>query len=455
MKPTMRLAASLCVLVALSGCNRSETITYSLREEVKELPDEYQEQVSNNLQDYFGSASNPRLEVPDMEAEVGEDGVVPRKELVSTDHLLHGQAVYQRRCAGCHGITGAGDGPAGEYLFPPPRDYRQGLFKFTSTENMVKPARKDLARTIRKGVKGTSMPSFPFLPDEELDALIDYVIYLSYRGEVEYMMMSEIQTLWDPEMEFEEDEELELLEEEYMYDYVDQVAQRWSQVQEAPILPLTPEPPFTEESIKKGEEIFRGGLCNKCHFVDGAGGLLAYSSIEQLGSPDLLSEPLQDHFKQIARYTMSRRIMNEFDEKMDEDAIPDNLRNNWGDMAYAANLTSGLLRSGNRPIDIYRRIFGGISGTPMPAFGRDPTFLEEPDRFWNVVHFVLATSQGRPISQEPIETPADEDGDAASEDSEPAPEESSDSSDQDETNSDDTNSDETDADAATKSDDDQ
>ena len=33
----------------------------------------------------------------------------------------------------CHGSSGAGDGPTAAFLYPRPRDYRRGLFKFTST----------------------------------------------------------------------------------------------------------------------------------------------------------------------------------------------------------------------------------------------------------------------------------------------------------------------------------
>jgi mono/diheme cytochrome c family protein len=34
----------------------------------------------------------------------------------------HGEAMYVRYCASCHGLTGAGDGPAAGALSPPPTD---------------------------------------------------------------------------------------------------------------------------------------------------------------------------------------------------------------------------------------------------------------------------------------------------------------------------------------------
>ena len=68
---------------------------------------------------------------------------------------------------------------------PYPRDYRQGAFKFKSTARADKPTTDDLRRILRDGIAGTAMPSFLLLPDDEIDALIEYVKYLSYRGQTE------------------------------------------------------------------------------------------------------------------------------------------------------------------------------------------------------------------------------------------------------------------------------
>src|SRR5579871_3796418 len=47
--------------------------------------------------------------------------------------LQEGRNLYMRHCLHCHGVSGDGDGPTAQYLNPRPRDYRQGVFKFTST----------------------------------------------------------------------------------------------------------------------------------------------------------------------------------------------------------------------------------------------------------------------------------------------------------------------------------
>src|SRR5262249_47806440 len=52
-----------------------------------------------------------------------------------------GYSLYRLHCLHCHGVSGAGDGPTASFLYPRPRDYRKGLFKFTSTPTGVKPTR--------------------------------------------------------------------------------------------------------------------------------------------------------------------------------------------------------------------------------------------------------------------------------------------------------------------------
>ena len=48
--------------------------------------------------------------------------------------LAEGGKLFRNYCQQCHGLTGDGNGPGGRYLIPLPRDYRQGLFKFITTD---------------------------------------------------------------------------------------------------------------------------------------------------------------------------------------------------------------------------------------------------------------------------------------------------------------------------------
>ena len=70
-------------------------------------------------------------------------------------------------------------GPTALFLKPYPRDYRQGKFKFKSTERGAKPTDADLQRILRQGIAGTAMPSFDLLPSDQIEALVEYVKSLS------------------------------------------------------------------------------------------------------------------------------------------------------------------------------------------------------------------------------------------------------------------------------------
>ncbi len=52
-----------------------------------------------------------------------------------------------------------------------------------------------------------------------------------------------------------------------------------------------------------------------------------------------------------------------------------------------------MLHGGQQPIDVYRRIYAGINGTPMPAFKE--AFAEAPDDVWHLTHYVLDLADKR------------------------------------------------------------
>ncbi len=43
---------------------------------------------------------------------------------------------------------------------------------------------------LRNGVPGTAMPSFDLLPDAQIESLVEYVKYLSMRGETEIRLIA-------------------------------------------------------------------------------------------------------------------------------------------------------------------------------------------------------------------------------------------------------------------------
>jgi mono/diheme cytochrome c family protein len=82
-------------------------------------------------------------------------------------------SLYDRFCLACHGAKGDGQGPAAPWLWPQPRDFTSGEFKWRSTPTGEPPLDDDLARAIRWGVPGTSMHGFgDSLQVEQIAALV-------------------------------------------------------------------------------------------------------------------------------------------------------------------------------------------------------------------------------------------------------------------------------------------
>ncbi|MEY3459889.1 MAG: hypothetical protein RL215_3046 [Planctomycetota bacterium] len=320
------LAALAGLALMAVGCERAEPLQWESSEEVRGLSAELSQAVTKAVNHEAGTVFAPRfvgIPLPKSEADR------TRLQL----RLKQGQAVYMKRCYQCHGVSGDGRGPVADSLYPRPRDYTKGVFKFTSTAFGVKPLRSDLMGTLRRGVAGTSMPSFRLLTESELEAVVDYVIVLSRRGELQMLLAGEA-------------ESSEELGEDVIAEYVDVVSSRWKDAGTLPTPPLSPQPELTLERAERGREAFLASGCSKCHGEDGRG-----------------------HTK-------------------------DNIgRDVWNFPTRAADLTSGMLRGGQEPMDIYRRILNGINGTPMPSFR---SVLEaDPERAWDLVSYVLEISGRR------------------------------------------------------------
>jgi cytochrome c oxidase cbb3-type subunit I/II len=102
------------------------------------------------------------------------DVTLPRSE----EWIAHGKEVYERRCLGCHGVNGDGNGPAATFLYNQrPRNFNNAVFKFRLTKESV-PTDGDLLRTISRGVRGTAMPPWYDLPINDRLAVIQYIKYV-------------------------------------------------------------------------------------------------------------------------------------------------------------------------------------------------------------------------------------------------------------------------------------
>src|SRR5690606_21911616 len=98
--------------------------------------------------------------------------------------LAGADSLYQQYCASCHGTTGAGDGPAGAGLEPPPID-------FTDVERARQRSVFGLQQVIENGLEGTSMASYAHLPEADRWALAFYI------GQMAFPDSAAGKALWD------------------------------------------------------------------------------------------------------------------------------------------------------------------------------------------------------------------------------------------------------------------
>lgn len=213
--------------------------------------------------------------------------------------LEAGRVTYERNCAQCHGVTGDGRGTASARLRPSPRDFTSGTFKIRTTPSGELPTDDDLISVIRRGMPYTAMPAWPSLDDSEIG---DVVAYLKTFNE----------DFADPDMQI-------------------------------PAIVIPDPPSSSDESIRRGREVYLANKCFDCH--------------GQYGRGDGPSAPT--------------------------------LKDDWGQPIRPADLTKRwTFRGGRGRADIYRTFTTGLNGTPMPSYADS---IEEQDR-WDLVDYVYSLS---------------------------------------------------------------
>ncbi len=311
------------------------------------LPAKDRQDLEAVLREVFGTPAAPQVYFG-KEYETETDKYLKELKL-DKDTLAKGSTVYRRHCMHCHGVTGDGRGPTGPWVNPTPRDYRQGLFKFMSTDVRVsnrKPRREDIRRTLERGIEGTSMPSFGLLEEDEKEALISYVIHLSLRGEAERYTMEPILNESGLEGMTVREKVLDLL--------IDPTNWRrgflkaWA---ESNGQGIEPDPyPYKDDNSNEARSELEASIVR------------GYK---------LFTDPRGDASCINCHVDFGRQAPYRYDL--------------WGTMVRPANLTSGVYRGGRRPIDLYWRIRGGIDPSQMPQ-----AKFENKASYWDLVNFVQA-----------------------------------------------------------------
>lgn len=111
--------------------------------------------------------------------------VFTQNTVTSAGSEANGKKLYEKYCSTCHGPNGKGDGTAAVYLFPKPRNFTKGVFKFQSTPVGSLPTDQDLHRTIQQGMPGSAMPAWDRLTMQDRDDLVAFIKSLSERFRTE------------------------------------------------------------------------------------------------------------------------------------------------------------------------------------------------------------------------------------------------------------------------------
>ena len=364
----------------------------------------YKREVGTILTALFGTPDEPTF--PFIYSEDDD----PARETIKLENLKlaagpvksgrHGEpaGLYREHCVQCHGISGDGRGPTAAFLNPYPRDFRLGKFKFKSTPLRRPPTNEDLTNVIRHGIPGTAMPAFQTLSPAEVEALVDYVKYLTIRGQLERRLLAEVDVMdGDPLLNLElatskdaadkeefGDQLATLVEEFLIEDIVERWADADSSVTDVPVPPeaFAAKNMGHEAFVESGRQLFRGKAnCAQCHGPTGLGD----------GQNENYDDWTNDWLKTAG---VDPNFKESYQHFLDAGAFRPRF-------ISPRNLQLAVFRGGNRPEDIYRRIANGIEGTPMPSA---PTLTS--DEIWALVAFVrqLKFESAEPGAPSPLKT---------------------------------------------------
>ena len=391
-----RIPVALLLVFLLVGCEGSSEVKFRFNqvewvkqerlnlEDGDHFDEAYKREIGTILTALFGTPDDPRFPFLFDEEDDPVREVLNLENLkmaagpVGSVQLKEGSGLYREHCVQCHGISGDGRGPTSEFLNPYPRDFRLGKFKFKSTPLRRPPTDEDLTNIIRHGIPGTAMPAFRSLGPKEVASLIDYVKYLSIRGQMERRMLAEIYVMdGDPllnlELAADEDsreefeDQLFVIVEEFL---IEDIVQRWANADDRVTdVPVPPESFAFEHAdhdsfVESGRLLFRGKAnCVQCHGPTGLGD----------GQNKNYDDWTNDWLKTAG---VEPDVRESYQHFIDAGAFPPR-------HISPRNLQLAMFRGGGRPEDIYRRIANGIEGTPMPSA---PTL--KPEEIWALVAFV-------------------------------------------------------------------
>lgn len=352
-------------VVTLVGCDSriekfdpNEVFSLTLAKSESVDMGQAQEDVSKVIETLFGTPESPTW----PEDLISDETLVQIERLrraaggVSSEQDGTHLGLFQEHCVVCHGVSGNGRGPASQFQNPYPRDFRPGIFKWKLTDRAEKPSREDLRRVLEHGIAGTGMPSFSLLAQDDVEALIDYVIYLSVRGELERRLLRiSVSSLGYGEGALSDGERLQLPGDEQSQQVIvsnlERIMGQWVSAKDPEEEQRLISFNILEDDagISRGRELFHGKIANcvGCHGVEGSGG------VATLDYDDWTKE----YTTRLGISPNDRDALQTFREVGAHRPRP----------IYPRKLKNGVLRGGDDPARLFQLIRQGIAGTPMPG----------------------------------------------------------------------------------------
>ena len=126
--------------------------------------------------------------------------------------------------------------------------------------------------------------------------------------------------------------------------YVKSLSPRFVDEPQGQSIAIPPAPSFTPELVRKGKDVWDKVQCAACHGDTGKG----------------------------------------------DGASAATLRDDWGFAIRPHDFTSGPLKVGDRPENIYNAFMTGLNGTPMPSYAESIS----PEDAWALVSYVRSLQKG-------------------------------------------------------------
>jgi mono/diheme cytochrome c family protein len=212
----------------------------------------------------------------DLSQSLGQEFGKEKQPLRDEDPISEslGKTIYSKHCKNCHGGAGDGKGWAARHLFPRPRAISTEPLRYVSAANSMA-TDSDLLHVIKNGLVGSSMPAFPRLESDELNALIRYLRFLQYEGLVATFLRQQREDV------------------EYSRDQLVVLAKAKSSPSEEITLPPWTLNETATIDLDRGERTFRSAGCAACHEESG-GSIAKFNSQGFLDYPrDFKNEPLR------------------------------------------------------------------------------------------------------------------------------------------------------------------